>query len=90
MELTQNNVLNVDKKPGLANRLAPLSSIYSKRFRRYSQMLSFNTLEEGAPSGCNQYLGILVFTKNLIRQHTRQVEFKKWWKNETPLGQPLN
>jgi len=34
MELTQNNVLNVDRKPGSANRLAPLSSAYSKRFRR--------------------------------------------------------
>jgi len=35
MELTQNNVLNVDRKPGSANRFAPLSSIYSKqRFRR--------------------------------------------------------
>jgi len=34
MELTQNNVLNVDRKPGSANRLAPPSSVYSKRFRR--------------------------------------------------------
>jgi len=34
MELTQNNVLNVDRKPGWANRLASLSSVYSERFRR--------------------------------------------------------
>jgi len=29
MELTQNNVLNMNRKPGSANRLAPLSSVYS-------------------------------------------------------------
>jgi len=34
MELTQNNVLNVDGKPGSANRLVPLSSDYSEHFRR--------------------------------------------------------
>jgi len=34
MELTQNNVLNVDRKPGSANRSVPLSSVYSERFRR--------------------------------------------------------
>jgi len=33
MELTQNNVLNVDRKPGSANRLVSRSSVYSKRFR---------------------------------------------------------
>jgi len=27
MKLTQNNVLNVDRKPGSANRLVPLSSV---------------------------------------------------------------
>jgi len=47
MELTQNNVLNVDRKPGSANHLAPLSSVYSERFRRWRQMLSIDTLEEG-------------------------------------------
>jgi len=47
MELTQNSVLNVDKKPGSANCLAPLSSVYSERFRRQRQILSFDTLEEG-------------------------------------------
>jgi len=34
MELTQNNVLNMDRKPGSANRLAPLSTVYSEHFRR--------------------------------------------------------
>jgi len=29
MELTQNNVLTVDRKPGSANRLAPLSAVYT-------------------------------------------------------------
>jgi len=33
MGLTQNNVLNVNRKPGSANRLAPFSSVYSERFR---------------------------------------------------------
>jgi len=34
MELAQNNVLIVDRKSGSANRLVPLSSVYSERFRR--------------------------------------------------------
>jgi len=34
IELKQNNALNMDKKPGSANRLAPLLSVYSERFRR--------------------------------------------------------
>jgi len=47
MKLKQNKILNVDRKLGSANRLAPLSSVYSERFRRWSQMLNFDTLEEG-------------------------------------------
>jgi len=34
IKLTQNIVLNVDRKPGSANRLALLSSVYRGRFRR--------------------------------------------------------
>jgi len=51
MELTQNDVLNMDRKPGSTNRLVPLSSVYTERLRRYRQMLSFDTLEEGS-QGC--------------------------------------
>jgi len=32
-ELTQNNVLNGDRKPESANRLAPLSAVCSECFR---------------------------------------------------------
>jgi len=46
MELMQSNVLNACRKPGSANRLVPLSSIYSERFRRKRQTLNFDTLEE--------------------------------------------
>jgi len=46
IELTQNNVLNVDRKPGRRIVWAPLSSVYSEHFRRWRQMLSFGTLEE--------------------------------------------
>jgi len=43
-------------------------------------MLSFDTLEEGAPSGWrhNQDLGVSVSTQNLIRQHPRHFKFQKW------------
>jgi len=29
----------------------------------------------------NQYLEVLVFTQNPIRQYPRHFEFQKWWKN---------
>jgi len=32
--VTGNSVLNMDRKPGSANRLAPLWSVYSERFRQ--------------------------------------------------------
>ena len=38
VKLTQNNVLNVDRKPGSANRLETASTGYCKRFRRWGQM----------------------------------------------------
>jgi len=82
MELTQNNVLNVDSKPGSANRLAPLSSDYSERFRRWRQMLSFRRFRGGVnPQDdviINHDLGVLVSTQNPIRQHSRHFEFQKW------------
>jgi len=46
IELTQNNVLNVDRKPRSVNRLVLLSTVYSEHFWRKRQMLSFDTLEE--------------------------------------------
>jgi len=41
----------VDKKPGSANRLVPLSTVYIERFLKWRQMLSF--VEEGRTGfGC--------------------------------------
>jgi len=46
IELTQNNVSNVDRKPGTANRLQPVSLSTANGFQRCGQMLSFDTSEE--------------------------------------------
>jgi len=46
MELTQNNVLNVERKPGTANRLVPLSSVCSERFDILEANVEFWHLEE--------------------------------------------
>jgi len=37
----------MDRKPESANCLVPLSTVYSERFWRQRQTLSFDTLEEG-------------------------------------------
>jgi len=54
MDISQNNVYNIDRKLGLANRLGPISLITVSEIRSY--MLRFDTSENDVIT--NQDLGV--------------------------------
>jgi len=85
MELTQNNALNVDRKPGSTNRLPPLSSVYSEQLKEANvEFWHFRGVHPQDDVIINQDLRVLVFTQNPIVQHFRYFEFQKWLKMKHP------